>query len=65
LKFDTAATWMRLEPEICSLRSIDKLVRAAFPSPLKHDESRGHITVSIDECPCPRADAGAHAGGGG
>jgi len=32
---------------------------------LNKDESRGKFTVSIHECHFPRADAGAHAGGGG
>jgi hypothetical protein len=32
---------------------------------LNSDESRGNFTVSIHECQFRRADAGAHAGGGG
>jgi len=32
---------------------------------LNNDESRGNFTVSIYEYQFPRADAGAHAGGGG
>jgi len=43
------------------------LVRAPFLnlSALNKNESRGNFTGSIHECQFPRADAGAHAGGGG
>jgi hypothetical protein len=58
---------VRSRNKISSLRSIDKLVRATFLNhcALNNDGSRGNFTVSIHECQFPRADAGAHAGGGG
>ncbi len=55
------------ESKFRSRCSTDKSVRAPFLNhcALNRDESRGHITVSIYEVHWPRADAGAHAGGGG
>jgi hypothetical protein len=46
--------------KVSSRRSIGYLFAA-----LNNDESRGKFTVSIYDDHFPRADAGAHAGGGG
>jgi hypothetical protein len=53
--------------KVGSRYSTDSSVRAPFLNhcALNHDESRGKFTVSIYDDHFPRADAGAHAGGGG
>jgi len=51
---------LRLPQFVSALLTIGYLFTA-----LNNDESRGKFTASIYECQFPRADAGAHAGGGG
>jgi hypothetical protein len=62
-----ALWWPCASTKVSSRCSKDKLVRAPFLNhyALMNDKSRGKFTVSIYDDHFPRADAGAHAGGGG